>query len=283
MVFRSISSLAEAYYIVTKARLSEFFSYRTGVLFWLLEIMVQILVFFFMGVAMNALGSEYISRYGGDYFVFILIGVFLNHIIIFPSMELLMHIVNIDVHSGVIEALLTTPINFFSYLLLNTGETYIRLLIDGAIMLGIGFTLANNFILNLNFQTLFLTLVLILLLYLSCFGLGLFGVALTLLFKYPGRSTFLVIASFSQFLCGAFFPIDVLPSWLQLISRTMPSSYAIEGIRELLLTNSSYSINLIYYDISMLGLLALIFLPLGLVSAKKAFRKVRKQGTLGVF
>lgn len=76
-------------------------------------------------------------------------------------------------------------------------------------------------------------------------------------------------------LSAVYYPIDILPEWLQYFSRILPSSHVFEGLRELIQHNifntkamwTAFSLNCSYM------LIATTFLHL-------SFEKVRREGTL---
>lgn len=76
-------------------------------------------------------------------------------------------------------------------------------------------------------------------------------------------------------LCGVFYPIDILPFWLQPVSWILPPTYVFEGMRTVMLDNV-FRIDLIVRAIA----LNLVLLALGLSAFLYAFRRARERGQL---
>jgi ABC-2 type transport system permease protein len=89
---------------------------------------------------------------------------------------------------------------------------------------------------------------------------GLLSMSLTALFmalayRVPTHGTFFAVAGFITlplvFLSNAFVPIDVMPTWMAVVARLNPLTYAIEGMRVLVLEGWDADV------IASLGVLAL--------------------------
>lgn len=108
-------------------------------------------------------------------------------------------------------------------------------------------------------------------------GFGLLFSGLTLWIKNIG-DTIPLIQNTAMFFSGVYFPITVLPSQLQGISKFIPFYYSIEGIR----------ISLINYDASLYYIQILIpvtilFLILGMTSLHLGLKKAKKEGSLAFY
>lgn len=76
-------------------------------------------------------------------------------------------------------------------------------------------------------------------------------------------------------LCGIYYPIDVLPGWLQPIAHAIPASYVFEGMRAIILHNT------IRFDLMLTAtLLNVIYLTGGMAIFFAYFRAARRRGTL---
>jgi len=69
---------------------------------------------------------------------------------------------------------------------------------------------------------------------------------------------FLVMPTF--FLSGALFPLQGLPKAMEVVTKIDPLSYGVDGMRQILIANSSFSLT---RDIGILAVLALVFLVVG--------------------
>ena len=108
-------------------------------------------------------------------------------------------------------------------------------------------------------------------------SLGVLSAAFTLVLKHGDPVVWLFVA-LSWVLGGVFFPIDMLPPWLQQASMLLPITHALNGLRATLLTGASLA------DVggSLVTLLAFagIGFPLALTAFGLAVRRVKQTGTL---
>ncbi len=76
-------------------------------------------------------------------------------------------------------------------------------------------------------------------------------------------------------LCGIYYPLDVLPGWLQPIAHAIPASYVFEGMRAILLENT------IRWDLMLTSIiLNVIYLGAGVGLFFAYFSAARRRGTL---
>jgi len=68
-------------------------------------------------------------------------------------------------------------------------------------------------------------------LFLTGIALGIFGAAIVLRFGPASEWLIWPIASFISPFAGVFYPVSVLPGWMQAVSRVLPPSYVFEGMR----------------------------------------------------
>ena len=74
---------------------------------------------------------------------------------------------------------------------------------------------------------------------------------------------------------GVYYPIAVLPTWLQVIANTLPSAHVFEGMRALLLDGAFRWDHFVWA-----AGLDLVFLALGVLIFRTAIRHAREKGTL---
>lgn len=79
-------------------------------------------------------------------------------------------------------------------------------------------------------------------------------------------------------LSAIYFPIDVLPTWAQMISRAVPTSYVFEQMRNLLGNGTVDSTKLVI----CLGL-NIVYFSLALIFLRKGFTKVLQKGLVKVY
>jgi ABC-2 type transport system permease protein len=108
-------------------------------------------------------------------------------------------------------------------------------------------------------------------------GFGLIFGGLTIWLKNIGQTTPL-LQNIVMFFCGVYFPVAVLPTYLQPISKYMPFYYSMEGIRQSLIPSTPTS-DLLYY-IVVLIFLSDLFILIGIFVLRKCLIKAKKDGTL---
>ena len=82
----------------------------------------------------------------------------------------------------------------------------------------------------------------------------------------------------ASLLGGVYYPITVLPDWLQLLSRLVPVTYALRAMRLALLQGAPFAE--LIPDILALAFFAVLFLPLSLVAFRYAVQRARVDGSL---
>ena len=175
---------------------------------------------------------------------------------------------------GTLEALLVTPTSvstiLFSSSLYSFSFTSLRVilyLVFGVIIFG----------LKLHITSVFAFLVIMLLTILSFSGIGLLSAAFIIVFKQGSPIGFLVSTA-SALLGGVFYPVAVLPSWLEPYAWLLPITHALEAMRQILLNGAS--LGAVYDKALILTLFAGILVPMGLAAFGYGLTMARKQGSL---
>lgn len=132
----------------------------------------------------------------------------------------------------------------------------------------------------LNVQGIFPVLIFIALMMISLIGLGLMVSGLALIFK-EGWIVSEVLYSLITIVTPIAYPLAVLPPLLQTLSKTMPTTYAITGIRHFLIAES---MELSMWDAySRLVIIGVVWVITGLLVFQVVDRKVRREGTLAEY
>lgn len=111
-------------------------------------------------------------------------------------------------------------------------------------------------------------------------GLGVANAGFLLTFRRGGGATGLVFTMLALF-SGAFFPLDLLPGWLQGTAELNPIAIAIESMREPLLGGTGWA----GVGDSLLVLLPIsaVSLAAGFAAFRAALRRERRRGSLGLY
>lgn len=111
-------------------------------------------------------------------------------------------------------------------------------------------------------------------------GLGVLGAAAILTVR-RGAGVAAIAGGLLALLSGAYFPVTLLPGWLQAVAEWNPVAVALDGMRSALIGGASWTET--GADLLVLVPFSLASLLLGLVAFRLALRHERAQGTLGVY
>ena len=112
----------------------------------------------------------------------------------------------------------------------------------------------------------------------AIYGLGFAFASLVITAKEANTFVFLVRGLVMIF-CGITFPIAILPEWMQAVSRWLPQSYMIRGVRNAALAGAD--LHTLMPDIQALLLFGLAWLSIGYMLFHWMERQARKTGTIG--
>jgi len=80
---------------------------------------------------------------------------------------------------------------------------------------------------------------------------------------------------------GAYFPLSVLPTWLQDVARLNPIAVSLGGVRSALLSDEGWAV--IDWRVAVVACVSLLTLVLGLAAFRLALRRERRRGSLGLY
>ncbi|NVM21043.1 MAG: ABC transporter permease [Desulfobacterales bacterium] len=248
-------------------------SYRLKFLLQLAGIFISTLMFFFLSRLVGKGIANQLAAYGGDYFAFVLIGIaFTDYLSV--SLGSFAGQIRSAQMQGTLEALLVTPTSvptiLFSSSLYSFFFTSLRVilyLVFGVLVFG----------LKLHVTSIVAFLVIMSLTMLAFSGIGLLSAAFIIVFK-QGSPIGWLIGTASGLLGGVFYPVAVLPSWLEPFAYLLPITHALEAMRQILLNGATLAA--VYDKALVLALFAALLLPLGLGAFGYGLKMARKEGSL---
>jgi ABC-2 type transport system permease protein len=178
---------------------------------------------------------------------------------------------------GTLESIFVAPVPRWAYVL---GMALHSTVHQGIILLFQILVVYVLFDVILNVQGVLPVLVFIALMLFSLVGLGLMVSGLTLIFK-EGWIVSEVLYSLITIVTPIAYPLAVLPPLLQKISLTMPTTYAITGIRHFLI-DENMGVGL-WDSYSRLIIIGVCWIISGLLMFHVVDRKVRREGTLAEY
>jgi ABC-2 type transport system permease protein len=112
----------------------------------------------------------------------------------------------------------------------------------------------------------------------SFVGVGMVTAVLPLISPERGAQFGFVAQGLLLVVSGVYYPVSVLPQWMQWISTISPATYALRGIRAAILDGAD--LGALWGDIWPLLVLAVVTIPLGLGIFRAGERYAKKNGKL---
>ena len=112
----------------------------------------------------------------------------------------------------------------------------------------------------------------------SLVGLGLMAAGLPLIYTEKGMHMTEIIEAVLLMVSGVYYPISVLPGWLQFFSRFSPITYTLHGMRAAILEGAG--LRQLWGDILPLIITAAVLIPLGLAAFGLAETYCKRHGKL---
>ena len=80
---------------------------------------------------------------------------------------------------------------------------------------------------------------------------------------------------------GAFFPLTLLPAWIQTIAEANPVAIAMEGTREALIGGAGW--DAVGSNVLLLGAVSVLAMLAGVQAFRAALAREHRRGTLGLY
>ncbi len=203
-----------------------------------------------------------------DYFSFLACG-----IVIFLTLMATTYssqAVVLDRRFGFIDKLLTTSVSKSAIVISKILSGTLRALTQSVILLGIAFLFGLTTGANFNVLSILGTVAIIFL-----FGVGMSSIFVAVSLRSTRMETQSAFINFINiplvFASNAFFPISLMPSWLQAVANVNPVSYAINAVRLFLIDSGGLS-NVVV-DFAYVGAFALIMSTISIVLAWRFLNK----------
>jgi ABC-2 type transport system permease protein len=112
----------------------------------------------------------------------------------------------------------------------------------------------------------------------SFVGIGMMAAILPLLYVERGAQMTFVIQSCLLLVSGVYYPTEVLPGWMQVLSRLSPATYVLDGVRAGLLDGTP--VTALAHDVLPLVGMGAVLIPVGLWAFGRAERYAKRTGKL---
>lgn len=247
--------------------------YKTAFLMRVIESMMLLVLFYFLSELVQPRGSRALSGNGYRYFSFAIIGLgFARYFDL--TLRMFSESIRLAQVSGCLEAMMSSQTGCVTVVLMSSlygliagAVQLVLILVAGATVFGVDLTHMN-----------ILATALVLIVSLTIFvAFGVLSAAAVVWLKKGDPITW-ILGGFGTIVSGAYFPIDVMPAWMQKIALMIPITYSLEALRMTML--KGYSLVLVAKPLATLVGIAVILLPASLGLFTAAVRKGRREGTL---
>ena len=248
-------------------------SYRFSFITHFVGILFSVATFYFISKLIRGSVAGYLSEYGGDYFSFVLIGIAFTGFL-GTGLNSFSSMISSAQATGTVEAMLITPTRVSSLVIMSSLWSFILTAIDVLIYIAFGSLFFGMSLRHANIPVALLTLALTI----TAFsGLGIISASFIMVLK-RGDPIKWLFGTFSSFIGGTFFPVTVLPVWLQKVAYLFPIFYALRAMRHAML--QGFSFTALLPDIGALALFSAIILPVSIMAFKWAVRLAKTDGSL---
>ncbi len=252
-------------------------SYKFSFLFQLVAGIFALAIFHYMSLIMDTGSMRMtLARFQTDYFSFVLIGLagagFLHTGLTGFSDGL-----RTGMTEGSLEMTFSCPVRPVLVLLLPCIWAFSFDALKMVILIGFGSLLFGAHLENANVLGGIAVIIGMVTSY-SVFGILSASIIMVLKKGDPINAAFGALATL---ISGAFFPTEVLPSWLGSIAKLLPMTYAYEALRKTLLLGTE--ISGVLPELLVLAGFSVVGLPTVIFVASLAITKSKRDGTLGIF
>jgi ABC-2 type transport system permease protein len=272
LISRPSQSAAAPLLALTRRDYSIFSSYRFALAFDLLYGLIDLFIYFFISRTFEGAST---ANLGGapSYFAFATVGIVITLVISAASAQVGWRLREEQL-TGTLETLASQPIYAWQIALGMAGWPFAFALARGALYLLIAATLLG---VDLSRASWTGCIVVVLAAGLALLGLGIALGALVVAFKRGNNIVGFVTLALG-FAGGAFFPLAVLPGWLEFIGRLVPTRFIFDGVRAALFQGAGWGQDaLVLLGYSAIGL------PLALWAFSRAVQHARRRGSLAEY
>lgn len=247
-------------------------SYRLVLVLDLFIGLLDVIVYYFIsqtfqGEATASLGSA------PSYFAFALVGIAVTTVVAATSSGISLRIREEQL-TGTLEALVTQPVTSLEMAIGMCGLPFLLATFRVAIYLVLGGVLLGVDFSNTSWAGF---LVVLTVTGTAMSAIGIVTAAAVIVLK-RGSSISALLVFGMGFVGGAFFPISVLPPWLEAIGKVVPTRFAFDGLRDALYTGSGWENDAIV----LLGM-TLVAVPLSVWMFARAIVYGRRSGSLSQY
>ena len=250
-------------------------SYKTQFIFSILSIFITLYFVIIFSALFDSGENQYLQRYGGDYFTFLIFGIITAEITV-VMLNTMPNKVREYQLTGIFEELIMSGKNEIEIISSSISYPLIfqffRLI---CYFFAINFISENMLLFN-NFS--YVSLLSILLFIVALTGISLISTAFTIAFKSPTVINRIYL-TLTSVLSGVAFPIELLPNFLLHFGNLLPSTHFLELIRADTI-NAEFNFIDAKGNLYFLAFSSFILLTFGIFSIQKSIKISKTNGTL---
>jgi ABC-2 type transport system permease protein len=247
-------------------------SYRLSFLLNFSGVFLASVTYFFLSRLLGDSVAPLLEAYGGDYFAFAIIGVaFASYFGL--GLNGFARALREAQTTGTLEAMIMTPTSVSTIVVGSAVWSYAFTTFRVLVYLLLGILLG----LDLRGANYLAALVTLLISIVAFASIGIIAAGIIMVIKRgdPVTSLFNNVAAL---IGGVYYPIAVMPEWLQAIARLLPITYALHAMRLALLAGATW--REILPDLLALAGFAIVLFPLSLLVFARAVEWARRDGSL---
>jgi ABC-2 type transport system permease protein len=215
----------------------------------------------------------------GGYFTFALIGIAFQQYVHF-AVQSINESIRDEQWNGTMETILSTATDFKIFLL---GEVCFSFIVSSALLLMslfVGLMLGAK--VYATSASILSVILLTILLIASHMDIGILSTGVIMKIKQGNPVTW-AFSWLSQLVSGVFYPLRLLPWYLEWIGRIFPLTYSLDGIRLCLQSGKDLTSPEILNNVISLLIFIIIATPISIYIFKKGYDSARRDGSLGQY
>ncbi len=248
-------------------------SYKVNNVLRSADILVYVLVFYFLGGLVDRVGIPAFGSYGGQYFPFVLTGLVLSWYHNEAQQSFSANLRNEQI-LGTLEALVATGTPLSAIILGFSLFDFFMVTIQIGLLLFVAILFLG---VHIAWYNLLLTVGIVILSIISFIGFGLASAAFVLIFK-RGDPLGWIVKNLSLLIGGVYYPVEILPKGLQKLASFLPLTHSLRAVRAVVLNGAG--ISEVVNELSVLVIFCLVLLPASLLFFRHAVKKAVVDGTL---
>jgi ABC-2 type transport system permease protein len=248
-------------------------SYRLNFFLGIGGIFLRAILFYFLALFIGEAAAPLLRDYNGDYFAFVLIGIAFGSYF-GVGLTGFAGALRQAQTTGTLEAMMMTPTPVSLIVVGSAVWSYTYTTFRVLVYLLIGTLLLGMNLSGANYLGALVSLVLSIIAFAS---IGIITASVIMVIK-RGDPITAVFGNLANIIGGVFYPVEILPGWLQIIANLLPITYALHAMRLSLLSGATWPE--LTRDLLALAIFCLVLFPLSLIIFRAAVNRARLEGSL---